>query len=347
MTTVSRALGGYTDVAAATRARVSAEATRIDYRPNQLARRLRGGRTGAIGLVLPSAPGQFDDPFFLRMLAAVGPRLADAGLDLLVTAARPGTDELRTYRQLVEGKRVDGFLVARTRRHDDRIAYLLDNGVAFVAHGRTKSRRPYAHVDIDGEMACRIATERLIGFGHRSIALINASDTYMFAFYRQRGWFAALRAAALPAWHLVSAEPTEENGFRLANELLGAAEPPTAMLCATDRIAVGALHAIKNAGLRAGRDVSVIGYDDLPLATYTDPPLTTIAQPIERAVARMVEMLLALLAGADPAAFAELLPASLVARSSDGPVRTNTAETRGPPTSLPGGTHDQNRLPGP
>ena len=157
-------------------------------------------------------------------------------------------------------------------------------------------------------MACRIATERLIGFGHRSIALINASDTYMFAFYRQRGWFAALRAAALPAWHLVSAEPTEENGFRLANELLGAAEPPTAMLCATDRIAVGALHAIKNAGLRAGRDVSVIGYDDLPLATYTDPPLTTIAQPIERAVARMVEMLLALLAGADPAAFAELLP---------------------------------------
>jgi LacI family transcriptional regulator len=107
--------------------------------------------------------------------------------------------------------------------------------------------------------------------------------------------------------------------MRLGAELLAAADAPTALLCATDRLAVGALHAIRAAGLRPGHDVSVIGHDDLPLATYTDPPLTTVAQPIERAAQRMVEMLLAILDGADPASLSEVWLPTLVPRASDGP----------------------------
>jgi LacI family transcriptional regulator len=91
------------------------------------------------------------------------------------------------------------------------------------------------------------------------------------------------------------------------------------VLCATDRMAVGALHAIASAGLRAGRDVSVIGYDDLPMAGYTDPPLTTFEQPIPRMAQRMVEMLLALLDGADASQFREVWTPRLIARQTDGP----------------------------
>ena len=327
VTTVSRALGGYADVAAATRARVVAEAKRIGYQPNQAARRLRGGRIEAVGVFLPTGPGQFDDPFFLRLLAAIGPHLQAAGLDLLVGTARPGEDELRGYRHLVEGRRVDGILLARTRRQDARIAYLLDRGMPFVAHGRSDSVRPFAHIDVDGERACREATERLIGLGHRRIGLINGPDTYMFSLHRQAGWRGALAGAGLAPGPVAQAEPTEENGFRLMAAMLHGPAPPTAVVCATDRLAVGALHAIGHAGLRAGRDVSVIGYDNLPMATYTDPPLTTFEQPIERAGAHMVAMLLALMGGADPKDFAELWPATLVARSSDGPaqIRDNAA----------------------
>ena len=285
VTTVSRALAGYDDVAAATRERVQAEAARIDYRPNATARRLRSGRSEAIGVVLPAAPGQFDDPFFLRMLSAIGPALAKARLDLLVTTARPGADEMRAYRHLVESRKVDGILLARTRRHDERIGFLLDRDFPFVAHGRSEEPRPVASIDIDGEAACRAACERLLGFGHRRIALINALPIYLCAHHRAAGW----RAAAGTGQALREVEPTEENGFLAMQDLLRT-ERPTAVLCATDRLAVGALHALSHAGLRAGRDVSIIGYDDLPLATYTDPPLTTIAQPIERAARRMVEM---------------------------------------------------------
>jgi LacI family transcriptional regulator len=326
VTTVSRALGGFPEVAAATLARVRAEAARIDYRPNQLARRLRHGRSEAVGLVLPAEVGQFDDPFFLRLLAAIGPALQRAGLDLLVMTARPGAEELRAYRHLIEGRRVDGMLVARTRRDDVRIRYLLDRGAAFVAHGRCEDKRPFAFVDIDGAAACRMATERLIGLGHRRIGLINAAAHYMFAHHREQGWRAALAAADLPRGPIRHAEPSEEAGFTLMRGLLAERAPPTAVVCATDRLAVGALHAVSHAGLRVGHDISLIGYDDLPMAGCTDPPLTTIEQPIARAGARMVEMLVALLGGADPAMLQEVWPARLVPRASDGPVPTRTGD---------------------
>ena len=319
VTTVSRALGGFPEVAAATRERVLAEARRIDYQPNQLARRLRHGRSEAVGLVLPADPGQFGDPFFLQLLAAVGPALQRRGLDLLVMSARPGPDELRAYRHLVEGRRVDGILLARTRWHDPRIRYLLDCGMPFVAHGRCDETRAYAFVDIDGEAACQAATRRLISFGHRHIGLINASPHYTFAHHRERGWRAALAEAELSAGPVRHAEPSEEAGFTLMRELLAEHVAPTAVLCATDRLAIGALHAVSQAGLRVGRDISLIGYDDLPMASRTDPPLTTIEQAITRLGPRMVEMLASLLHGADPAGLHEIWPARLVPRASDGP----------------------------
>ena len=319
ITTVSRALAGYDDVATGTRSRVAAEARRIGYRPNPTARRLQSGRTDGVGIVLPTGPGQFDDPFFLRLLAAIGPRLRDAGLDLLVTTARPGAEEMEAYRHLVEGRRVDGMLLARTRVHDPRIAYLQRQGMAFVAHGRSIARAPFAHVDIDSEAAFHDAARRLIGLGHTRIGLIGAPAEFMFARLRHAGWRRALAAAGLAACHHMAAEPTEENGDIIARRMLATPMPPTALLCATDRLAVGALHGLGAVGLRAGRDISVIGYDDLPQATYTDPPLSTIAQPIDEAARLLVDMLVSLREGTAPATLQRILPARFVARSSDGP----------------------------
>lgn len=319
VTTVSRALAGYPDVAAATRERVQHEAERSGYRPNPVARRLRTGRSGTVGIVVPSEQGTFDQ-FFLAMLGAIGPLLSRAGLDLVLMGAPPGEAEMHAYSHLVEHHRVDGVLLARTRCDDPRIRYLLDRRVPFVAHGRSETRGSFAYLDIDGDAAFTAATERLIGFGHRDIGLINAPEQYMFAHHRAAGWRRALAAAGLPQGPMLQAEATEENGFRLMNTLLRSEQAPTAVLCATDRMAVGALHAIASAGLRAGGDVSVIGYDDLPMAGYTDPPLTTFEQPIPRMAQRMVEMLLALLDGTDASQFREVWTPKLIVRQSDGPV---------------------------
>jgi LacI family transcriptional regulator len=319
VTTVSRALGGYSDVARATRARVLAEAERIGYQPNRAARALRKGRSAAIGVVLPTPPGQFADPFFLQFLAGVGPALARASLDLLVMAAPPGAEEMRAYQHLVEGRRVEGMLLARTRLNDERVEWLQGRRVPFVTHGRTQAAATHAWVDVDGAAAFDAAVRRLAGLGHRRIALLNAPSRYFFATDRAAGWRAGLTACALPPAPFREAEPTEENGYRAAQELLRGAEPPTALLSATDRLAVGALRGIADLGLRPGLDISVIGYDDLPAATWVRPALTTFAPRWETATADMVELLLRLLDGADAAGLNVMLQARLVVRDSDGP----------------------------
>jgi len=325
VTTVSRALGGFGGVAAATEVRVLAEAERIGYQPNRVARTLRRGRGAAVGVVLPTPPGHFADPFFLRFLAGIGPILAHASLDLLVMAAPPGAEEMQAYRHLVEGRRVDGMLLARTRVNDDRVAWLQARGVPFATYGRTRSARQHAWVDVDGAAAFAAAVQRLAAAGHQRIALVSAPFRYFFATDRAAGWRAGLAACGLPAFTLREAEPTEENGYRATEDLLTGGHAPTALLCATDRLAVGALHAVAAAGLQPGRDVSVIGYDDLPGVDWVRPALTTFAPPIEEAAARTVEMLLRLIAGEDAASLNALFQARMVVRDSDGPAPTPTA----------------------
>lgn len=321
-TTASRALAGYPDVSAATRIRVQEAAREHGYFPNPTARRLQKGKTETVGLVLPTGPGQFGDPFFVEMLASIGEALARVGYDLVVMAASSEDGgELAAYRRLVEGQRVDGLIVGRSRRRDERIRYLLDRGFPFVVHGRTEDPRPYAYVDVDAEKAFRLATERLIGLGHRRIALINQPAELMSGTHRLAGYRAGLAAAglsvddALVAW----GDMSEDSGFELTYRLMARAPQPSAILCATDRMAVGCLRALQRQGLTPGRDVSVIGYDDLPLARFTDPPLTTMHQPIREAGQRLVEMLMEIIAGQPLEGLQEIWEATLVARGSDGP----------------------------
>ena len=327
VTTVSRALGGYSDVAAATCARVRAEAARIGYRPHVGARKLRLGRADAVGLILPTGAGRFDDPFFLRLISGVGPALATAGLDLLVSAAPPGDSEMRAYRHMVEGRRVDGFLLARMRDQDKRVAYLQAMNLPFVAHGHTEALRPYAFVDTDGASAVAAATRRLIGFGHREIAFIGAGGGLNFSTIREAGWRLALSEVGLATSLIHHQEATETGGFTAMHDLLRSAAAVSAVVCATDRIAVGVLHALAETALRAGRDIAVIGFDDHAFSAHTDPPLTTIAQPIEEAGRRMVAMLVALFGGADPRDLSEIMPTMLISRTSDArPHNPNAAE---------------------
>lgn len=323
-TTVSRALAGYDDVSAATRARVREAAVRYGYEPNALAQTLRSGRAGAIGAVIPTSCGGLSSPFFLDLLLSASAELESRGLNLLLASAPPHPDpaELTTMRRMVEGKRIDAAIVGQTRRHDPRVAYLQSRGLPFVCHGRTESPQAYAFVDMDGERAFRLAGQRLVDLGHRRIAYIGtSSDLFTYAAHRRRGYLAALEAAGLavdPAL-LVEGEGGEAFGRAAADVLLARPDPPTALLCATDLEAVGALQAIHAAGLQAGREVSVIGHDDLPLSRHTDPPLTTIGQAYAAIGTRLVEILMELLKGTQPGALQETWAPELVIRASDGP----------------------------
>lgn len=318
ITTVSRALDGYGDVAETTKQRVRRAAEAAGYRPNPVARRLRKGASETVALIMPTEPGRFFEAAFVDLLAVLGERLAARHYDLTLMAARPGPDEQAAYARLARERRVDAFILVRTRRSDPRVAFLQEHRVPFVCHGRTETGAPCAYVDGDGEAGFHALTTRLVGLGHRRIAHLGAPDEFSFAGFRAAGWRRAMAQAGLPDDLARAVPPTEEGGATSAAALLAGADRPTAILCATDRIAIGAMRAVEAAGLRVGRDVAVAGHDNIHAAAHTSPPLTTMELDARAAGEKLADMALALVGGASPEGLQHVLAPRQIARASTG-----------------------------
>ncbi len=275
----------------------------------------------AVALVLPAGSSRFSDAFFAELIAAVGGALAERELDFLISAPRSDEDEVSALRRVTDGSRVDGVIVPRTLWEDARVDYLLDKNIPFVTHGRTSRAAEHAWHDVDGEQAMVEATQRLIDFGHRRIGFMNAPIEYAFSRAREAGYRKAMEAAGLEVrvdWSYRVAG-TPEAGRSAGRCIMSKAESPTAILCATDRIAWGVLEAIRERELTPGRDVSVIGYDDLSASAHQSPPLTTMRQPIHEEGEVLVSMLLDVIGGRPPTELQQLTQATLIARASDGP----------------------------
>ena len=190
--------------------------------------------------------------------------------------------------------------------------------------GRSETPAPFAHVDIDHEAAGRLAARRLVDLGHRRIALVGSPLSLTYSNHRLAGYRAVLAEAGLPLVpdYLVETAMDEESGFRAANRLLELGRPPTAMVCANDLMAMGAIFALQARGLRVGRDVSVAGCDDVPQGRLIDPPLTTISAPIREAGRQLAGFLLAVIDGSAADGLHSVWQPELVVRGSDGPAPT-------------------------
>jgi LacI family transcriptional regulator len=320
ITTVSRALAGYDDVAEATRQLILKTATEMGYHPNATARRLQKQRTDTIGFVIPTFGPRFSDPFFSELLTGIGNEAAQQEFDLLVSTRAPGTQELQAYQHMVSGRRADGLLVVRTRRQDPRISYLLEQGFPFVAFGRSDLDIDFPYVDVDGQAGVCDLTQHLIARGHRQIGYITAPLDFMFAQHRLQGYKEALADNNLPFDEsmVVVGELTEESGYQAGRRLLLRDEKPSAIIACNDLMALGTISAAQGLNLVVGRDIAVAGFDDIPLAAHAHPPLTTVRQPIYEIGRRICRMLIQQLRGEVVEEEALLLEPELVVRSSCG-----------------------------
>lgn len=321
VTTVSRALAGYEDVAEDTRRKIIMAAREMGYYPDFTARSLRRRRTDTVGFVIPVAEHYLSDPFFLELLAGIGDGAVEQGFDLLISTCKPlGSEEREVYRRMVRGRRVDGIVVARTRREDQRISYLVGEGFPTVAFGRTTLNLDFPYIDVDGEDGVRQAMEHLINLGHRRIAFISPPSYLMFAEHRLIGYKRALEKHGLdfdPSL-VVEGELTQSSGYRRMNQLLDLDDPPTAVVCGNDLMALGAISASQERGLKVGRDVAIVGFDDIPLAEHSHPPLTTVHQPIYEIGKRLSHMLVQIIQGQGLAETHTIVQPKLVVRESCG-----------------------------
>lgn len=327
VSTVSRALNGYDDVAPETRRRVVAKAKELNYRPNPVARRLVTGSTRAIAVTLPAleAGDEFIDWMYSGLLAGVSAAIDGSGYHLFASSAGGrGIDrEMALYRSFIEGHAADALLIVRTRIDDPRVRLAQDAGIPFVTYGRTDSDRPYSWVDTDNDGAFALAVNRQVGFGHKRIALLNGPAEFTFARLRQQGYQRALESAglALDPGLIKAGDLSIQSGYSLAMQLLNQPDPPSAILCAVDGLAFGVMAACRERGLVVGRDVSVMGYSNSPMASFSDPPLTTIEHRVVENGRHVGEGLLRMLAGEAPGQLGYLEPVALVPRASDGPRR--------------------------
>jgi LacI family transcriptional regulator len=325
VTTVSRALNDFDDVNAETKAFIRRTADELGYSPNLLAQRFQKKRTETIGLILPTFGPRFSDPFFSELLAGIGNKAASHGYDLLVSTRSPGMEELRTYRQMVQGHRVDGLVVVRTRQQDERIHYLCEIGFPFVAFGRTDDANDFPYVDEDGAFGMRLVADHLHALGHQQIACIVSPPELMFTQYRLDGLRKRLVELGkhLPDSQIRTGDLTQRSGYEETMTLLEQTVRPTAIVACNDLMAFGAMSAIQDRGLVVGKDISVIGFDNTPMAAHSHPPLTTVHQPIYQIGNMVCEMLITLLQGKSLDAWQVLMQPELIERQSSGFASSN------------------------
>ncbi len=319
--TVSRVLNNYTDISDSTRIRILKAVQDLGYQPSATARNLKRGRQDTLGIVIPVGHGAGADPFIAEFIDGIARALDELGLDLLVTTAHSREHTLETLQRLIARRKVDGVIVTRTEVDDERVAFLKEKNFPFVAHGRTRNPSGYAWFDIDNEAAFADGVRHLYSLGHERIGFIGGSLELNFALQRRQGYRQGLEALGVPHDAQLEnlQEVSEKGGFAGAEALLSQTRPPTALLCVTDAMAIGAIQFCRKFDLKVGSDVTVIGYDGLPVGEYLDTPLTTFSQSAQIAGGRVARKLIDILDGRDPTSLQALAEANLIRRASDGP----------------------------
>lgn len=303
ITTVSRALDGYEDVAEGTRQLVVKTAQEMGYIPNQAARQLRRRRTDTVGYILPTDKPRFADPFFAEFTAGLGDETAANGFELLVSTAPPrGQVEQQIYQRWVHGRRVDGVVLNRLHLNDWRVQYLREAQFPFVTLERPRHSHDYPSLEMNGRHWFQVVIDHLVSLGHQRIAYIGAAPDLIIQEDRFHGYQDGLEqhGLAYDASLVVEADLTSEGGYRATERLLISADPPTAIACVDDMTAIGVLHAARDLGRIVGQDLAVAGFDGIDGFEHTQPPLTTINVPVYRIARRLVQMLITQITGKPP-----------------------------------------------
>lgn len=300
ITTVSRALDGYSDVAESTRARVIQAAQEIGYVPSSAARQLRRHHADAIGYILPTSSPRFSDPFYASFLTGICDEAAEHQIDLIVSSSSPDSNiEKGMYRRWFQSMRVDGLILNRIRLQDWRIEYLTNNKVPFVTLGRTASDQDYPYIFVNERGGFEQLVAHLVEKGHQRLAYIGAAPNLMIQIERFTGYKSGLEQAGISYDQnlVLEGDLTEEGGYQAAKKLLALAKPPTAILGCNDLTAIGALKAAHEANLLVGKDLAIAGYDGIQETATTNPPLTTLRQPTYEIARRLAGMLISITKG--------------------------------------------------
>lgn len=306
---VSRALNGHANVHPETRARVIAVAQELGYVPNAAARSLSTQRTQAIGVVLPDFHGEF----FSELMRGMDRAASTHGYQLLMsnTHADPGMTRHAIAAML---GRVDGLVVMAPQFGAAELLGSLPQHVPTVL-ANTRDGTGRHTIRIDNRQGAALAVEHLVALGRRDIVHLSGPSANIDALERREGFVSALARLApdLPV-RICDGDFQDEYGHRIVAGMIAAGETFDAIFAANDMMALGALHALREAGIDVPGQVAVIGFDDIPLARYLS--LTTLRVDVAGVGSRAIERLVSEIGLAAPPAVTEAITPALIVRQS-------------------------------
>jgi DNA-binding LacI/PurR family transcriptional regulator len=289
--TVSRVLNDAptrVPIAAETRERVVLAARRLGYRPNPLARGLRGAPTMLLGAVVRD----FSDPFFAGAIETLAVEAMARGYNVVLGHAHGRLEEAIALTTVLETRHTDAIVLLGDMQDQPRLLEDLRNSIVpVVALWQGSSRLEFPTVDVDDRAGIMTGLEYVVGLGHERIAFVSArlpgdnpvrQDAYID--------FMKERFGGVPPGHLREVPNTLAGGEAALRSLLGLGEPPTAVVASTDLVAVGVLHAAYSLGRTIPDELSVVGFDDILIAAHTVPALTTMRMPMPEIVGAGVKL---------------------------------------------------------
>ena len=317
--TVSRVLHGYPDVHETTRQKVQKAIAELGYSPGALSRSQMVARSYAIGVFyFAGKHGELTHPFFQDVLDAFKQNTGEAGYDLLFFSVNSPTSDKEHFEVRSKLRRVDGLLLASVSRMDERAASLCVSQIPSMSIDFDMVGARAGYISSDNLGGARLATEYLITLGHRDIAFIGDQFNTKPGHDRLIGFQQTLQRHQLPFspdW-VLNGDFSTEGGYKAAEMLIHQPHRPTAIFCAGDLMAIGAMQAIRDAGLEVGADLSVIGFDDIAAASLVTPSLTTIRQDRRQIGQLAAKHLVAMIDNPNCVPPVVTVPTELVVRSS-------------------------------
>lgn len=282
--TVSYVLNDRPGVSEETKQRVLDVIRMLGYQPDATARSLVSRQTRTLGFVVQSEADQiFSDPFYQRFLRGLGQVVREREYFLLLFMPRRGERFADACFTLASQKRVDGIIVPSAAKNNLKLTDLEATGIPIVVVGAIEGVTDRVGVvDVDNERGLYEIAQHVISLGHRRIGYIGGDLSLDFAVARFRGYQRAVEEAGIVSCGTALGDFTSESGYDCAKSLLRHVDDGmTAIVCASDLLALGAMQALREYGLDVPKDISVTGFDDIPAASHTNPPLTTVNQPVE------------------------------------------------------------------
>ena len=298
ITTVSRALGGYSDVSEKTRERVKKFANKYQYSPNPYASVLASGRTKTVGYVLPiygTNASTLNQGNFFQFIAGMSDELLSESIQLQILFAKSEDEEIKAYEKLILEQKIENIVLQNIKTKDKRIDLLNKYKINYVAWGKTKEGSDFSWVDLDNKKAIEKIVNYLIERKHKHISYINISEKYNFASERKNSFLKILKKNKITFnknyYASVKLEEPEKS-FEIIKNMLSRNKKITSIICSTEYSALSAIKACNYLNLKIGKDISIITFDGPLVRDLSTPPITAVSFPVKELGKKAINILL-------------------------------------------------------